>query len=171
MARVVADTSALLSIASAPEVLDPVFNEYDVLVPREVVDELEETAEYDDGTANTADEVLNRLDDDAVRDAEPDTDFPLDEVENAAVSLVNEENVDLFLCDDFNRIGLIHASLTDVRLVTTPKLLDVLVHKDALSDEEEAVDALDDMTEARSWKGNSYVRRARETLPDSSEGS
>jgi hypothetical protein len=48
--------------------------------------------------------------------------------------------------------------------------LEVLVHKDALS-EEEAVDALDDMTEARSWKGNSYVRRAREMLPDSSEGS
>ena len=170
MSRVIADTSALLSIASAPEVLDPVFNEYDVLVPREVVDELEETAEYDDETARAADEALSRLDDNAVRNAELNTDFPLDEGENAAVSLANEKDADPFLCDEFNRIGLIHASLTDVRLVTTPKLLEVLVHRDELSDEE-AVDALNTMTEARSWKGNSYVRRARETLPDSSEGS
>ncbi|MCX2819774.1 hypothetical protein EGH25_10480 [Haladaptatus sp. F3-133] len=170
MSRVIADMSALLSIASAPDVLDTVFDEYDVLVPREVVDELEETAEYDDETANTADEVLSRLDDNAVRNAELNTDFPLDEGENAAVSLAKRENVDLFLYDGFNRIGLIHASLTDVRLVTTPKLLEVLVHKDALS-EEEAVDALDDMTEARSWKGNSYVRRAREMLLGNSRDS
>jgi predicted nucleic acid-binding protein len=163
MTVIVADTSALLSIASAPSVLDTVFDEYDVLVPREVVDELEETAEYDDETARAADVVMSRLNDDAVREAELNTDFPLDEGENAAVSLANEKDADLFLCDEFNRIGLIHASLTDVRLVTTPKLLEVLVHKDALS-EEEAIEALDDMTEARSWKGNSYVQRARESL-------
>jgi len=163
MTVTVADTSALLSIASAPDVLDTVFDECDVLVPREVVDELEETAEYDDETACVADEALSRLDDTDVREAELDTDFPLDEGENAAVSLADEENVDLFLCDGFNHIGLVHASLGDVRLVTTPKLLEVLVHKNALSDEE-AIDALDNMTEARSWDGNSYVHRARETL-------
>jgi predicted nucleic acid-binding protein len=163
MTRVVADTSALLSIAFAPGVLDTVFEEYEVLVPREVVDELEETASYDDETARASERALSRLDEDAVGESERDADFPLDEGENAAVSLANETDADLFLCDEFNSIGLVHASLSDTRLVTTPKLLEVLVHRGALS-EGEAVEALDRMTEARSWDGNSYVSRARASL-------
>jgi predicted nucleic acid-binding protein len=163
MAKVVADISALLSIASVPEVLQTFFEEYEVLIPREVVNELEETASYDDEAAQASERALSRLDEDAVREAEVDADFPLDEGENAAVSLANERDADLFLCDEFNSIGLVHASLSDTRLVTTPKLLEVLVHRGVLSDED-AVEALDRMTEARSWDGNRYVRRARESL-------
>lgn len=163
MTRVVADTSALLSIASSPDVLNTVFEEYDVLVPQEVVNELEETASYDDETARASERALDRLDEDAVREAERDAGFPLDDGENAAVSLANETDADLFLCDEFNSIGLVHASLSDTRLVTTPKLLEVLVHRNALS-KEDAVEALDRITESRSWEGNSYVHRARESL-------
>jgi predicted nucleic acid-binding protein len=163
MAEVVADTSALLSIASVPHVLRTVFEEYDVLVPQEVINEVEETASYDDETAQASERALNHLNEDAVREAEQDVNFPLDQGENAAVSLANATDADLFLCDEFNSIGLVHASLSDTRLVTTPKLLEVLVHRDGLL-EENAVKALDRMTEARSWDGNSYVRRARGSL-------
>lgn len=163
MVKVVADTSALLSIATVTEVLDAVFEEYEMFVPQEVVNELEEAASYDDETARASRRVLSSLDEDAVMEVERDTDFPLDEGENAAVSLADERDADLFFCDEFNRIGLVHASLPDARLVTTPKLLEVLIHKGTMS-EEDAVEALDRMTEARSWEGNSYVDRARESL-------
>jgi hypothetical protein len=36
---------------------------------------------------------------------------------------------------------------------------------------EKDIEALDTMTEARSWDGNSYVRRARDSLLDNSRGS
>jgi hypothetical protein len=58
---------------------------------------------------------------------------------------------------------LIHASLADTRLVTTPTLLSVLVRTDHLS----AGDArllLDEVSDARSWDANSYVQRAQSLL-------
>ncbi|ELY92108.1 hypothetical protein C485_00005 [Natrinema altunense JCM 12890] len=69
----------------------------------------------------------------------------------------------LLLCDEFNQLGLVHASLADTRLVTTPTLLSVLVRTDQLS----AADAraiLDEVSDARSWDANSYVQRARSLL-------
>jgi len=60
---------------------------------------------------------------------------------------------------------LIHASLADTRLVTTPTLLSVLVRTEHLT----AADArlfLDEISNARSWGANSYVQRARSLLED-----
>jgi len=70
-----------------------------------------------------------------------------------------------FLCDEFNQLGLIHASLADTRLVTTPTLLSVLVRTEHLS----AADArlfLGEISDARSWGANSYVQRARSLLEE-----
>jgi predicted nucleic acid-binding protein len=89
-----------------------------------------------------------------------DAEFPLDEGENAAITLANERDADLLLCDEFNQLGLSHASLANTRLVTTPTVLSVLVRNALLS----AADArafLDQVTDARSWDTNSYVYRAR----------
>ena len=40
-----------------------------------------------------------------------DAEFPLDDGENAAVTLGNNFDAALFLCDEFTQLGLIHASL------------------------------------------------------------
>ena len=69
------------------------------------------------------------------------------------------------LCDEFNQLGLIHASLADTRLVTTPTLLSVLVRAGELSPTD-ARTLLDDISKARSWDANSYVRRARSLLDE-----
>jgi hypothetical protein len=67
------------------------------------------------------------------------------------------------LCDEFNRLALVHASLAETRLVTTPILLTALVRNEAISsDTAEAV--LAEMSDARSWSSNSYVDRAKATL-------
>jgi len=166
MATVVADTSALVSIACArTDLLGVLVGEYELTVPLEVVDELEETAAYDDEQARAAERALRSVKGSAVgvQETELDPDFPLDKKQNAAVTLANTADADPFLCDEFNRIGLIHASLSSARLVTTPKLLEVLVHRRALT-RSDAVEALDDVSELRNWGNNSYVERARETL-------
>ena len=54
----------------------------------------------------------------------------------------------------------------DTRLVTVPTLLSVFVRTGQLTPDE-ARSFLDDISTARSWDTNSYVRRARSLLDES----
>lgn len=169
MSTLVADASGLVSLGIVGDAnQDPLsicLARYDVVVPTVVVEELQEIASYDDAHARAASAALDRAELFTTQTVELDAEFPLDDGENAAVTLANDLDAALFLCDEFNHIGLIHASLADTRLVTTPTLLSVLVRTEQLS----AADArgyLDDISEARSWEANSYVQRARSLLDD-----
>ncbi|TYT63300.1 hypothetical protein [Natrialba swarupiae] len=167
MAEVVADTSALVSLGIVDEADRSPFRlleaEYALLVPNAVYRELEEVASFDDEHGRAATSVLDRLTEDQLREAGLDEAFPLDEGENAAVSLANERASDLLLCDEFNSLGLIHASLADTRLVTTPTLLSSFIRRGTCS-ADEAVAFLDSIAAVRSWDGNTYVKRARSRL-------
>jgi len=72
----------------------------------------------------------------------------------------SETDAAVFLCDEFNQIGLVHAFLADTRLITTPTLLSVFVRTGQLSSSD-ALALLDEISGARSRSGNSYVQRAR----------
>ncbi|UPM41770.1 hypothetical protein MW046_07155 [Halocatena salina] len=80
--------------------------------------------------------LIDRTGDLTVQAVDLDTTFPLDDGENAAVTLANEINATLCLCDEFNRLGLIHASLANTRFVTTPTLLSVFVRTERLQTDE-----------------------------------
>lgn len=167
MARVVADTSALVSLGTVanwdPSPLDELLASQVVLLPRQVLVELEETAAYDDASGTAATAVLDRRTEFAVESVDLDETFPLDDGENAAVTLANDVEAEQLLCDEFNRLALVHASLVDAHLVTTPALLTAFVRNGVLTpDEAEAT--LGEMSDARSWSANAYVDRARETL-------
>ena len=170
MVGLVADTSALVSLGivseAAPNPLSLCLDGYDVFVPDEVIEELHEIASYDDEHGQAATAVLDRIAELTVHSVELGAEFPLDDGENAAVTLANEIDAALFLCDEFNSLGLIHASLADTRLVTTPTLLSVFVRTGRLTPDE-ARTFLDDISTARSWDANSYVQRARSLLDDS----
>lgn len=180
MTELVADTSALVSLGIVADTADdtaaeadpdPVsccLSEYDAVVPAIVVDELREIASYDDTHGHAATAILDRTAEVTIRSVTLDAEFPLDDGENAAVTLANEIGAALLLCDEFNRLGLIHASLADTRLVTTPTLLSVFVRTGQLSSEE-ALALLDTISTARSWDANSYVQRARSVLDASEE--
>lgn len=167
MSRLVADTSGLVSLAveadGDPDVLAICLDTYDARIPETVVEALREIASYDDRHGAAASEILGRIDRVAVESVALDAEFPLDDGENAAVTLANESDAAVLLCDEFNRVGLVHASLASARLVTTPTLLAALVRRDRLGTEE-AVTLLDGIAEARSWEANSYVERARSLL-------
>ena len=169
MPRLIADASALVSLGIVvDDDLDPLalcFSRYEVVVPTTVINELREIAFYDDVHGHAASAVLDRVDTFTTQSVDLDAEFPLDDGENAAVTLANNLNAALFLCDEFNQLGLVHASLADTRLVTTPTLLSILVRTEHLS----AADArllLDAISDARSWGANSYVQRARSLLKE-----
>jgi predicted nucleic acid-binding protein len=173
MARIVADTSALVSVGTVaettPNPLDLLLRSSELLLPEQVVDELADTAAYDDVSGVAARAVLDRRGGFEVRAVELDETFPLDDGENAAVSLANDVRATQLLCDEFNQLALVHASLVDTRLVTTPTLLTALVRNGVLSPAA-AERFLEEMTHARSWSGNAYVERANETLRRYREG-
>ncbi|AEN06194.1 hypothetical protein [Halolamina sp.] len=167
MVLIVADTSALVSLGtvadSSPNPLDLLLDSHTVVVPAPVVAELTETASYDDASGRAAQAVLDRQSAFEVRSVELDETFPLDDGENAAVTLANEIDAVQLLCDEFNRLALVHASLAETRLVTTPILLTALVRNEAISPDA-ADEFLTEMSDARSWSSNSYVERAKATL-------
>ena len=164
MSRLIADASALVSLGIVtdddPDPLARCLSRYEVVVPTAVLDELREIASYDDVQGHAASAVLDRADSFTTQSVDLDAEFPLDDGENAAVTLANDLDAALFLCDEFNQLGLIHASLADTRLVTTPTLLSVLVRTEHLSAAEARL-LLDAISDARSWDANSYVQRAR----------
>ena len=164
MSRLVADASALVSLGIVADTdADPLtlcLARYEVIVPTAVVEELREIASYDDIHGQGATAVLDRTETFDTRSVDLDAEFPLDDGENAAVTLANEVDAALFLCDEFTQLGLIHASLADTRLVTTPTLLSIFVRTEQLSSPD-AETFLDEISDARSWDANSYVQRAR----------
>ena len=169
MSRRIADASALVSLGivadNDPDPLARCLSRYEVIVPTAVIDELREIASYDDVHGHAASAVLDRVDAFTTQSVTLDAEFPLDDGESAAVTLANNLDAALFLCDEFNQLGLIHASLADTRLVTTPTLLSVLVRTEHLS-AAEARPLLDEISDARSWGANSYVQRARSLLEE-----
>ena len=167
MSRLIADASALVSLGIVtdddPDPLALCLSRYEVVVPTAVIDELREIASYDDVHRHAASAVLDQTESFTTQSVDLDAEFPLDDGENAAVTLANDLDAALILCDEFNQLGLIHASLTDTRLVTTPTLLSVLVRTEHLSAAEARL-LLDAISDARSWDANSYVQRARSLL-------
>jgi predicted nucleic acid-binding protein len=167
MVLIVADTSALVSLGTvadaSPNPLDLLFDSHTVVVPEQVVDELTETASYDDASGRAAQAVLDCQSALEVHSVELDETFPLDDGENAAVTLANEVETVQLLCDEFDRLALVHSSLAETRFVTTPVLLTALVRNDALSPDA-TKRLLTEISDARSWSSNSYVERAKATL-------
>lgn len=173
MGQIVADTSALVSLGTVADSnrnpLDLLLNTNDVVVPEQVVEELMETASYDDGSAEAAQAVLDRRSAFEVRTVELDESFPLDDGENAAVTLANRIDATQLLCDEFNQLALIHASLADTRFVSTPTLLVAFVRNEVLTIDS-AEGFLAEMSDVRSWSVNSYVTRVKFTLQRQKEG-
>lgn len=169
MPTLVADTSGLVSLGvvtdANPTPLECCLDCHDLIVPQTVVAELRETASYNDthgAAARTALDARVRMQTESVT---LDDTFPLEDGENAAVQLANERDADLLLCDEFTQLGLIHASLADTRLVTTPTTLSLFTRRGRLNPAD-AVEHLETIATVRSWETNSYVQRARSLLED-----
>lgn len=164
MRTLVADAFGLVSLGIAADfVPDPLalcLETYDLLVPEAVIEELRAVADHGATHGRAAAAVLDREAQLSTVPVSPEGEFPLDDGEHAAVTLANDVEAELFLCDEFNRLGLIHASLRHARLVTTPTLLVRFQQSGSLTGDD-AVSLLDRIGQARSWDANSYVDRAR----------
>ena len=180
---IVADTSALVSLAvprdddtydtaTEPDPLQYLLTSCDVLVPPEVVTELQDLSQYQDVHGAAATNVLTARDFYAVEDPYERTETPdsrptfgLDDGETDGIVLANARDGDGFLTEEFGgtNFPLIHAVLQGPRIVPTPRLISEYAWNDHLTDEA-ARTLFSVISPHRSWNTSPYVAQVRDRL-------
>jgi predicted nucleic acid-binding protein len=157
---IVADTSALITLASI-DIFDLVLEEFDIHTSVTAVEELEDTAEYNDSHGKAADGVLQHRDQFTVHDASrPEFQSSrIDEGEGSCADLARDLNADFLITDDLRALPELQ-TLSDTRVAISPIVLRALVKRDVL-DEEEAAAKLEAAAENRDWLESPIYTKAR----------
>lgn len=156
----VADTSALISLATA-DALDAALREFEVHVTETVLEELAETAEYDDSHGRAARVVLDHRADLTVRateDVRLDS-SRVDDGEASCAALARDVDADFLVTDDLRALPELQA-VTDARVAISPIVLKALVKRGVLS-HADARTRLESLAEDRDWLGAPIYRRAQ----------
>jgi len=156
---IAADTSALISLASI-DVLDTFLTEFDVHTTETVVEELENTADYEDVHGEAAEQVLDQLDRITVHHLQAEfTSSRVDLGEGDCALLTQEEDAEFLVTDDLRALPELQ-TVADSQVAISPIVLTALVKRDVL-EREEALEKLDELASRRDWLGAPIYRRAR----------
>jgi len=158
---IVADASALITLASI-DIFDLVLEEFDIHTSLTAVEELEDTAEYDDSHGAAADRVLQNRDRFTVHDASR-TEFRssrIDGGEGSCADLTRDLDADFLITDDLRALPELQ-TLSDAQVAISPIVLKALVKRNVL-DEEEAVAKLEAAAENRDWLESPIYKKARD---------
>jgi predicted nucleic acid-binding protein len=159
---IVADTSALLSLASI-DLLETFLSEFDVHTTDTVIRELEETASCDDRHGDAAHAVLNNSGRMTMYNAsEAFTSSRVDRGEGSCAALANDEGIEFLITDDLRALPELQ-TVTDTQVAISPIVLKALVQRGVL-EQDEAVERLDELAEQRDWLGAPIYRRAESLL-------
>lgn len=162
---IVADTSALISLATA-NCLDLALTEFDIHTTATVQSELETTADYTDSHGEAARRVLDRLDRLTVHaiDERPVETSRIDSGEGSCVRLATRLEADFLITDDLRALPeLQHA--TEAQVAISPIVLKALVNRGVLT-RDDAMQRLDQLAETRDWLGAPIYRRAEQLFDD-----
>lgn len=156
---IVADTSALISIASI-DFLDTFLTEFNVHTTETVIEELEETSEYDDRHGDAAQTVLDNLHQINTHQVKGEfTSSRVDQGEGSCTLLTKEIEAEFLITDDLRALPELQ-NVTDAKAAISPIVLKALVKRDVLG-QNEAVSKLDELAEQRDWLGAPIYRRAK----------
>lgn len=163
---VVVDTSALISLAVGA-VLDQTLASFDVVTTSTVIEELEETAEYDDRHGTAATTVLRQTDALTVQDADgaPFETSRVDTGEASCVAAARDVDAAFLVTDDYRALPELEG-LVDAEVVVSPIVLRALVKRDALSSEA-AETAFETIATGRDWLDAPIYRYARRLFDES----
>ena len=156
----VADTSALVSLASA-SLLSLVLSEFDVVVTDIVVGELDAMSTFDDAHGRAATEVLENIDSTRVLNASDYQRFMtsrIDSGEASCLEIIDGGGCDYLLTDDFRALGEIEKQIGDA-VVLSPIILKVLVMRGIIG-KSEALAKLGEIARKRDWLGRPIYRYA-----------
>ncbi|WP_101296525.1 hypothetical protein [Halegenticoccus soli] len=156
---IVADTSALISLATA-DVLRLVLEEFDVHTTETVVTELEDTAEHTDVHGEAAETVLELLDQITIHGSQEQSfeSSRIDRGEGSCSRLSQGLDAEFLLTDDLRALPELQI-LTDARVAISPIVLRALVKRGVFTNED-AVAILERVAERRDWHDAPIYRRA-----------
>ena len=162
---IVADTSALISLAIA-DCLDTTLAEFDVHTTTTVVEELEETAAFDDPHGQGAAAALRHTDELSVHDVTTPHfhSSRIDNGEASCLALTRELAARFLLTDDLRALPELEV-LTDAEVALSPIVLRALVSRDVLT-ATEATNRLEQLASTRGWLGAPIYRRAQALFDD-----
>lgn len=154
---IVADTSALISIASA-DLLNTFLTEFNVHTTETVLEELEDISEYNDRHGKAANHVLNHIDRITIHQRADETfqSSRIDQGEASCTLLTQEIDAKFLITDDLRALPELQ-NLTDAKVAISPIVLKALVKRDVLEQEQ----ALAKLDEQRDWLGAPIYRRAQ----------
>lgn len=157
----VVDTSAFISLAVGG-ILETVVSEFDVVTTKAVVNELAETAEYDDRHGTAARNTLELVGDMKIIDVSGDAFVTsrIDSGEASCVAAVREVDAAFLITDDYRALPELR-ELVAVDVALSPIVLRALVNRGALP-EEEAKEAFEMIAEGRDWLEAPIYRHARQ---------
>lgn len=158
---IVVDTSAFVTIASV-DVLEAVLREYDVHTTERVIQELEETAAYEDVHARAAQDVLDHVGQLSVHDTGGAgyQSSRIDDGEGTAVTLANETGADFTITDDLRALPELQ-TVADASVVISPIVLKALVKRGVL-EREDALQKVEEAAENRDWLESPIYSKAKD---------
>ena len=157
---IIVDTSALITIASI-NLLDPVLTEYDVHTTETVIEELNETAEYEDVHGEAAQTVLDQVDRIEVHktNTQQFQSSRIDDGEGSTVTLAKNRQAEFLITDDLRALPELQA-VADSTVVVSPILLKALVKQDIL-EQEDAMEKLEEAAENRDWLESPIYKKTK----------
>lgn len=157
----VVDTSALISLAVG-DVLETVASEFEIVTTEAVVNELAETAEYDDRHGTAARNALELVEGMKIIDVSGDAFVTsrIDGGEASCVTAVREVDAVFLITDDYRALPELR-ELVAVDVALSPIVLRALVSRGAIH-EEEAKAAFEMIAEGRDWLEAPIYRYARQ---------
>ena len=163
---VVVDTSALISLAVG-DVLDQTLAAFDVVTTPTVIEELEETAEYDDRHGTAATTVLRRTDALTVQDADgaPFETSRVDIGEASCVAAARDVDAAFLVTDDYRALPELQG-LVDAEVAVSPIVLRALVKRNVISGDK-AETAFERIAVGRDWLDAPIYRYARRLFDES----
>jgi predicted nucleic acid-binding protein len=157
---IVADTSSLISITSI-DLLDTLLTEFDTHTTKLVVEELENTSEYNDRHGEAAQTVLNNKDQIKIHDIQGEfTSSRVDQGEGSCALLTREIDAEFLITDDLHALPELQ-TVASSKVAISPIVLKALTKRGKLS-KETALEKLDELAKQRNWLGAPIYRRAKD---------
>lgn len=167
--KVVLDSSALISLAHG-EILDLVLSEFEVTVSRQVLEELEETADYEDADGKAANRVLKDRDSLTIEkvDSEAVEELLTSRVhsgEASCVLLAQEEEIEAMISDDFDAMNQLefYSHKFNFQLGLCPVLIQTLVKRKKLT-RNQGREIFDRIARKRGWFGRQIYEYGKKML-------
>ena len=152
------DTSALLSL-EAGKILDLVIENFELVIPKRVEEELKGISKNHDFEGNMAKRIFSFLEDEIkVIDASKHS----EEGELECVYLANDLNVEFLITDDTAALEKLE-KICKKKIAFSTTLLSALIIKNELS-KKEAINILERMRVKRNWKDNIIFEQAKSLL-------